>query len=65
LYNKYKRKRKGDENVSGYKVNKMRSAPGYFKYGCELLSVDKKTFNEIYKEYQLIFTRHYKAKDSV
>jgi hypothetical protein len=58
LYNKYKRKREGDEDVGDYKV-------GDFQYTCELLANDEKTLNKIYKEYPFIFTRHYKSLERI
>jgi hypothetical protein len=65
LHNKYKRKREDDEDVGNYKIFKRRSASGYFQFACELLANDEKTLYEIYKEYQSIFTRHYKALERI
>jgi hypothetical protein len=56
LYNKYKRKREGDEDTGDYKIYKKRSVPGYFQYTCEVLANDEKSLYEIFKEYPSIFT---------
>jgi hypothetical protein len=42
LYNKYKRKREGDEDVGEYKVYKRRSVPGNFQYGCNFWQMMKR-----------------------
>jgi hypothetical protein len=64
LYNKYKRKREGEDNLE-YSIYKKRSLPGYFQYVCELLANDEKTLYEIFKEYPSIFTRHYKSLERI
>jgi hypothetical protein len=61
LYNKYKRKREGDEDTRYYNIYKKRSVLGYFQYVCELLGNDEKTLYETFKEYPSIFTTHYKS----
>jgi hypothetical protein len=65
LYNKYKRKREGDEDTGDYKIYKKLGIPGYFQYGCELLENDDKSFYEIFKEYPSIFTRHNKSLERI
>jgi hypothetical protein len=65
MYNKYKRKREGDEDSGDYNIYKKRSVPGYFQYGCEFLTNDEKTLYEIFKEYPSIFTRHYKSLERI
>jgi hypothetical protein len=40
LYNKYKRKSEGDEDVGNYNIFKRRNTPGYFQYGCALVAND-------------------------
>jgi hypothetical protein len=64
LYNKYKRKREGEDTLE-YNVYKKRSFTGYFQYVCELLVNDEKTLYEIFKEYPSIFTRHCKSLERI
>jgi hypothetical protein len=65
LYNKYKRKREGEEDSGKYRIYKRRSAPGYFQYSCEQLANNEKTLSEIFQEYLSIFTRHYKSLERI
>jgi hypothetical protein len=65
LYNKYKRKREGDEDAGDYKIYKKRCVPGYFQYTCELLANDEKVLYKIFKQYPSIFTRHYKSLERI
>jgi hypothetical protein len=58
LYNKYKRKREG-EDTGEYNIYKKRSIPGYFQYACKQLANDEKNLYYIFKENPSIFTRHY------
>jgi hypothetical protein len=64
LYNKFKRKKENDEDSRECKIYKKRNIPWYFQYSYELAN-DEKTLYEIFKEYPLIFTRHYKSLERI
>jgi hypothetical protein len=64
LYNKYKRKREGEDNEE-YNIYKKRSVPGYFQYACEQLANDEKNLYNIFKEFPSIITRHYKSLERI
>jgi hypothetical protein len=63
LFNKYKRKREGDEDVNTYKVKKKSSS--ILPIWLSNFTKDEKILYEICEDYPSIFTRHYKSLERI